>query len=65
MSKGFSDALDSTHDELRLAAIAIKMISVPTTRPPEVSPRTSQIQVCMCASIYWMYAYWLSTGMPQ
>ena len=37
---------------LLLAAIANKMTSVPTTRPPEVSPRTIHTQFCIRASIH-------------
>jgi hypothetical protein len=34
------------HWVLRLAAMAIKMTSAPTTMPPEVSPTTIHIQFC-------------------
>jgi len=43
------------HEELRLAVIAIKMMSAPTTMPPEVRPRTIQIHGCICASTYRVY----------
>jgi hypothetical protein len=41
---------NGNHDELRLAPMAIKIASAPSRRIPEVIPRTSQIQVCICAS---------------